>query len=204
MRAMRDRSSHSLRRVFAAAVLLAAGAIAAQATAVLTAQINAGVAAYLVGESYRSKARARVEGGLRRYADNGDRQNLDEARAGLQVLLADRDARLALEASPPDLDAARAGFLRGMNSAENTEYLIWMFRYFRHAPYFGDAVERWVASDEGVLQLDELLRRFESTSFDDAAAIAALRHEVVVTGERLRTLQLEFLQMLAAPCSSST
>ncbi len=197
MSAMRDRSAYSLRRVFAAAVLLAAGAIVAQATAMLAAQINAGVAAYLVGESYWSKARARVEGGLRRYADNGDRQNLDEARAGLQVLFADRDARLALEASPPDLDAARVGFLGGMNSAENTEYLIWMFRYFRHAPYFGDAVERWIAADEGVLQLDELLRRFESTSFDDAVAIAALRREVVVTGERLRTLQLEFLQALA-------
>ena len=87
--------------------------------------------AYVGGESLWSKARSQTVTQLRLRATAG-------ATAGpcqpltdwLAVPLGDRVARLALEQSPPDLAAARAGFLRGGNHPDDLYGLVHLYLYF--------------------------------------------------------------------------
>ncbi len=90
----------------------------------------------MTGEAHWSRSRVIAEMFLNRYGQSGDTDDLARARVALQVPLGDRAARAALDQEPPDLAAARLGFLKGRNAEVDIDRIIWMYRYFSWAPYF--------------------------------------------------------------------
>ncbi|MBV8747034.1 MAG: diguanylate cyclase [Xanthobacteraceae bacterium] len=115
--------------------------------------------AYIAGEGLWTKGQKNAIYFLDLYNQSGDPQYYIQYRSAIAIPLSDRVARLALEKSPPDISAARNGFLGGANHTDDVDGLIWLFRYFRHIPYFDRSVSYWIASDS---ILDELLTLGES------------------------------------------
>jgi hypothetical protein len=110
------------------AMLVAVTGLAALLLGLLV-QVNAGATGYIVGEGHWSKAQQESVASLYRYVQLGDPTELARAHAALRVPLGDRDARLALDQEPVDLEAARAGFIAGGNAPEDIGRLIWMYRH---------------------------------------------------------------------------
>lgn len=77
------------------------------------------VRAYVGGESQWSKGQKHAIYFLSLYANTGREEFFGEYRAAIAIPLADHSARLALEQSEPDTDAARVGFLQGGNHADD-------------------------------------------------------------------------------------
>ncbi|RUX08629.1 PAS domain S-box protein, partial [Mesorhizobium sp. M8A.F.Ca.ET.059.01.1.1] len=86
------------------------------------------VRAYVGGESQWSKGQKHAIYFLSLYADTGNEEFFSEYRAAIAVPLADRSARLALEQSEPDTQAARAGFLHARNHPDDVAGMIWLFQ----------------------------------------------------------------------------
>jgi PAS domain-containing protein len=126
-----------------------------QATlAFVSLEVLSSVRAYIAGEGLWTKGQKNAIYFLDLYTRTGDPQYYSLYRAAIAIPLSDRAARLALEKSPPDVSAARNGFLGGGNHVDDVDGLIWLFRNFRHFSYFDRAVSYWIASDP---ILDELV-----------------------------------------------
>lgn len=147
-------------------------------------QVAASLRAYATGESLWSKGQFNALYHLSRYADSGDPAFLAEYRRSIAVPLGDRQARLALETTPPDLTAAVAGFRQGGNHPDDVESLIWLFQHFRWVPDMAKAVDVWRAADVGVLK---------TASFADSIAAAGPLSdgERVMLKKRLDTITQE-------------
>ncbi len=116
--------------------------------------ILSSVRAYVGGESLWSKGQKDAIHHLYVYGETGDDQNYEQYQKAIAGPLGDRAARVALERNPPDLEAARAGFLQGGNHAEDIDGMIWLYRYFRELPPFKKAIAHWINTDP---MLDELV-----------------------------------------------
>lgn len=167
-------------------VLIGLGAV----VIVATLEIQSAGRAYVTGESLWSKGQHEAVYSLDRYAATGRNYYLERARAALGIPLGDRRARLALNQDPPDLKAARAGFLAGANDPRDVPEMIWLYRYFHGAPYFRDAVELWRRGDKYILQLSRLA--------DDLSQEMTGAHPSPAQIERLRA-QLERINGEARP-----
>ncbi len=180
-------------------VLILLSALGALLTAAIL-ETQAGATAYIIGESHWSKAQQRAVHSLYRYASHGDPADLAEARAALQVPLGDRAARLALEQTPVDVAAARAGFLQGGNAPGNLDRLIRMYRGLSSAPYFRDSVRLWREAEVEILQLvrlaDELEAQQAARSLD-AGEVLAYQRELTAIDARLRPREIAFSRSLA-------
>ncbi|PPJ42116.1 MULTISPECIES: EAL domain-containing protein [unclassified Pseudoxanthomonas] len=180
-------------------VLILLSALGALLTAAIL-ETQAGATAYIIGESHWSKAQQRAVHSLYRYASHGDAADLAEARASLQVPLGDRAARLALEQTPVDVAAARAGFLQGGNAPGNLDRLIRMYRGLSGAPYFRDSVRLWREAEVEILQLvrlaDELEAQQAARSLD-ADEVLAYQRELTAIDARLRPREIAFSRSLA-------
>ncbi|CAN4280059.1 EAL domain-containing protein [Pseudoxanthomonas sp. LjRoot125] len=180
-------------------VLILLSALGALLTAAIL-ETQAGATAYIIGESHWSKAQQRAVHSLYRYASHGDPADLAEARAALQVPLGDRAARLALEQTPVDVAAARAGFLQGGNAPGNLDRLIRMYRGLSGAPYFRDSVRLWREAEVEILQLvrlaDELEAQQAARSLD-AGEVLAYQRELTAIDARLRPREIAFSRSLA-------
>lgn len=184
---------------FGLAILLGVSTLAALTTA-LVLEIQAGATAYIVGEGHWSKARQDAVKHLYVYSINGDEQHLQRVREALAVPLGDRAARLALERSPPDLDAAREGFLAGGNDPDDISRLIWMYRWFSDQRFFRDAVDVWREADDHILSLAALAQTIEELVIQhgiEHPRLPELRAEVLGVAMVLRPMELEFSSILA-------
>ncbi|HWA90904.1 MAG TPA: HAMP domain-containing sensor histidine kinase [Rhizomicrobium sp.] len=135
--------------------------------------------AYAVGEGRYSKAQKMAVLDLHRYAHSESQSDYDAFLTDIAVPRGDRAARLALSASPPDLEAARRGLLQGQNHPRDIDGLISMFRRFYWWKPFAAAVEDWRTAD---MQVDALLAegkrlhaRVVQGRLDDATRMRVLR-----------------------------
>ena len=111
-----------------------------------------GARAYVGGESQWSKARSRAIVFIRTQP-GADCHRLD---ALLDVPRGDRDARLALDESPPNIDAAIRGLLRGGNDPADVDGMIHLYLNFRSLPPLRDAIDAWKRGDVLIEQLRDL------------------------------------------------
>jgi hypothetical protein len=95
-------------------------------------EVLSSVRAYIAGEGLWTKGQKNAIYFLDLYKETGDPQFYNQYHSAIAIPLSDRAARLALEKSPPDLSAARKGFLGGGNHVDDVDGLIWLFRNFRH------------------------------------------------------------------------
>jgi diguanylate cyclase (GGDEF)-like protein/PAS domain S-box-containing protein len=133
------------------AVILAQAAIASVSIYTLSA-----VRSYAAGESVWSKGYKQAVHALEHFVATGDVDEFREFERSIGIPLGDRRARLALEASPADVDRARQGFLTGRNHPSDIPGMIWLFRNFRHVSYLSDAIERWSEADPKIVELVEI------------------------------------------------
>ncbi|MEW6638999.1 MAG: EAL domain-containing protein [Pseudomonadota bacterium] len=115
--------------------------------------ILSSVRAYVGGENLWSKGQKDAVYFLTQYAETGSEVSFQRYQRAVAIPLGDRTARRAMEQSPPDIAAARQGFLAGGNHPDDVDGLIWLYRYFRELPAFKASIGNWVATDP---LLDEL------------------------------------------------
>jgi signal transduction histidine kinase len=124
-------------------------------------RVMSSVRAFVGGESLWSKGRSVAVAQLRVFAVTGSPEAHRRFRAALDVPLGDRDGREALDAAPPDLGAARAGFLRGGNHPADVEGMVWLYRVFGRTPLMRDAVAAWTEGDRLIAELHDAGRRLQ-------------------------------------------
>ncbi len=128
--------------------------------------------AYATGEGRYSKAQKIAVIQLHRYAYSGRPEDYAAFIKATTVPRGDRTARLAMEASPPDYEAAVQGLLEGENHIDDIPGLIFLYRYLRWWGPFAEAVEDWREGDRLVAELLEagsrLNEAFAARRLDDA------------------------------------
>jgi signal transduction histidine kinase/CheY-like chemotaxis protein len=130
--------------------------------------------AYVAGEAQYSKAQKEAVISLMRYVQSGSDADFAMYRAALEVPKGDQAARRALEASPADLHAAEAGFLRGRNASDDVPALIVGFQLMRRWTPFAHAVEDWRAADRQFMALERLGERVRGGGSTHAEKVAYL------------------------------
>jgi PAS domain S-box-containing protein len=144
--------------------------------------------AYATGEGRFSKAEKMAVLDMYRYANTGDARDRQAFVTDIAVPLGDRSARAALEKSPPDLVAARAGLLRGQNHPNDLGGLIFMFEWFRWWQPFAAALEDWRIANIQVASLfdeEEALHASIANGRFDAVARTRLLQRIAVLDHAL-------------------
>lgn len=177
-------------------IVAAAAAVLALQVALASASIQAlgAVRAYVGGESLYSKGRRSAQMALRDYLFSKEEADFERFSAALSRPMGDGRAREALERSPPDLRAARQGFLAGGNDPQDVGSLIWLFRWFHNTRWFSPAVALWREGDAGVQELAALGERAHDAIRAGATeqAIAQLHSSARTIDTRLTPLEAEF------------
>ncbi len=111
------------------------------------------VRAYVGGESIWSRSQKDAIHYLDLYLATGENEFFRRYETSIAVPLGDLAGRHALEANPPNLAAAREGFLQGGNDPADIPGIIWLYRYFRNVSYMANAIKQWVATDSVLREL---------------------------------------------------
>ncbi|TFH85613.1 EAL domain-containing protein [Billgrantia azerbaijanica] len=167
----------------------------ASAFTVIVVQIQAATTAYVSGQSAWSRSQLAAVHHLDTYAESGHPAALARARKALEVPLADRRARLAMERDALDAAVVREEMRRGQNHPDDFGRMIWLYRHFADTFPFRDAVRLWRESDAGILALAALADRLETEwtrATPSPQAIAGLRTRLAELNARLDLLTDEF------------
>lgn len=114
------------------------------------------------GESQWSKAQGKAVESLAHFAKSGDAADYRKFVGRLAVAEGDLAARLAIDQAVPDLAAARAGLLAAGNHPDDINGMIWLYRYFKHAPHVDRALRFWVEGDALIVRLRLLGERLHA------------------------------------------
>ena len=112
--------------------------------------------AYVAGESQYSKAQKAAVHALSEYVRTGNPAEWSGYQWLIGIPRGARAAREALEQTPPDLEAAQRGFVRGFNHPDDVPGLIWMFRHFSETSLMKDQIQLWRYADENIIQIEAL------------------------------------------------
>ena len=158
------------------------------------------VRAYIGGESRWSKGQKDAYFFLDRYVHSHAEDDFQAYLNAIAIPLGDHAAREALERTPPDLEAARDGFLVGGNDAADVPGMIWLFRNFRDVDGFSKAIAIWTEADGHVAQFTrnaEILHD-ASLSGDDSARLRDIEADIAAINARLAPMEIEFSRTLVA------
>ena len=158
-------------------------------------ELKSGLRAYVTGESLWSKGQQNAVYYLDRYAEQGNPEDLRRARQALAVPLGDRQARKALERSPPDIEQARDGYLRGDNHPRDIDRLIWLYRHFSDVSHFREAVNLWREGDQYILALRDIANRLEA-GVESRPQLESARSNINRLQENLQPLEKKFSHTL--------
>jgi diguanylate cyclase (GGDEF)-like protein len=142
--------------------------------------IMSSVRAYIGGESTWSKGQKDAVFYLIRYAQTGDEQAYHQYESAVAIPLNLKRARLALDRPEPDEATARAALLESGVYPADVSSVIWVFRTFRRASYFEQAVAYWTRGDALVEQLTNAARELRAARAAGDSARVEVEH---LTGE---------------------
>lgn len=123
------------------------------ALATFSLQVTSSLRAFVSGESLWSKGQHDALYYLNRYAESGNRSYVTRYHQSIAIPMGDRAARLAMEADPPNTEAAFNGFLQGGNHPDDIPNVIWLFRYFRWLPVMEACIRDWRTAEGVLMQL---------------------------------------------------
>jgi diguanylate cyclase (GGDEF)-like protein/PAS domain S-box-containing protein len=158
-------------------------------------QVMSAVRAYVAGESLWSKGQKDAIHDLQIYVSTGTPDYLRKFDAAIAVPLADRVARLALEAPGDNDAAARVAFAKAGNHDDDIGGLIWLFKYFRKMHHVAGAVTAWRNSDVLLDQLIEIRNQAANDVALHDPSAAAIRHwaeRISVVDAALSALAVDF------------
>jgi len=162
-------------------------------------QILDSVRAYVAGEGFWSKGQKDAIFHLVRYTSSRDEQALLDFNRGIAVSMGDRQARLALQSNPPDIETARAGFLRGRNHPDDIDNMIWLFINFGEISEMKQAIAIWTEGDERIdelLNLEKELERIIKGKNLSSESINSILQRVDGINERVSELENRFSSTL--------
>ncbi|SDB07397.1 PAS domain S-box-containing protein/diguanylate cyclase (GGDEF) domain-containing protein [Pseudomonas sp. NFACC23-1] len=121
------------------------------------------VRGYVAGESLWSKGQKDAIYYLNLYADSRDEAIFRKYQQAIAVPEGGHELRVALDREPPDLEAARAGILKGGNHPDDVSSLIWLYLNFRHFSYLEEAIDLWTVGDGYLIELDNVARQMHNS-----------------------------------------
>lgn len=139
-------------------------------------QVMSAVRAYVAGESLWSKGQKDAIHYLQIYVSTGTSDYLRKFDAAIAVPLADRTARIALEAPDNNDAVARVAFAKAGNHDDDIGGLIWLFKYFRKLRHVAGAVTAWRNSDVLLDQLIQICNEAENDRALHDPSAATIRH----------------------------
>lgn len=167
---------------------------------VLRSQILSGVRAYVGGEGLWSKAEKRAVLGLTKYATSHAESDYEQYLAEIAVPAGDKQARLQLQSSAPNMARVRQGFVQGRNNPEDVDSMSVLFRRFGHIGYMARAIAVWTEGDRYIDQLRSLaddLHREVHSAHPDAQKILQITDQVATVDARVTPLEDEFSSTLS-------
>ena len=155
--AFRWRNSSITTRLAAIVVVFVAAIASLVPIFAFSLHIAAGVRAFVGAEGMWSKGQKDAVYYLSRYARSRDEQDYRKYERGIAAPLGYRVARIELEKSESEADAAilESGFLRGGVAREDVPAMVFLFRRFRAISYVSDATEIWRTAEQDILRLVE-------------------------------------------------
>lgn len=152
------------------------------------------VRAFVTGESIWSKAQKDAVISLHKYARTRDPQFYDAFKENMQIPLGDLKARQSMEKSPPDLAAAKDGFLQGKLHPDDIPGIINLLLRFHGFSYVNKAIGIWKEGDEMtrelILQGDQLHQLIQKRASEKQ--ILASLDQVDALNDRLTVLEASF------------
>lgn len=162
-------------------------------------QLQSSVRAYVSGESQWSKGQKEATYFLNAYARTKSETDYQKYHRAIAIPLGDHKARVSLDRPDPDIEAARQGFLEGMNHPDDVPGMISIFLHFRHTPLMKNPIAIWGEADVHLFklsslgqQLHELIRKNDT----DEEALSNLVEEINSVSLRLTPLENEFSRVL--------
>jgi len=156
------------------------------------------VRAFVRGEGLWGKAQKDATFLLERYVHTTDLQDYTAFKTALSINLGDKQARLALLETPPNLEQARQGFLQGDNHPDDIDSMITFFLRFQNFYYMKEARKVWATGDVKILELFELGEKIHQCIDSQAIhCLAPLTHELDKLNEELNTIAIKFSLVLS-------
>jgi len=166
----------------------------------LRSRILSGTRAYVGGEGLWSKAEKRAVLILTRYAASHAESDYQQYLAEIAVPAGDKQARLQLQSSSPDMKLVRQGFVQGRNNTEDVDSMSALFRHFGRVDYMARAITVWTRGDQYIDQLRSLaedLHREVNSTRPDAQKIQKLTDQVAEVDAHVTPLEDEFSSTLS-------
>ena len=167
---------------------------------VLRSDILSGVRAYVGGEGLWSKAEKRAALSLTDYAASHSESDYQQYLAEIAVPIGDKQARLQLQSSSPNMELVREGFVQGRNSPADVDRMATLFRRFGSVGYMARAIAIWTEGDRYIDQLRSLaddLHREVNSLHPDAQKISEITDQIAVVDDRVTPLEDEFSSTLS-------
>jgi len=167
---------------------------------VLRSEILSGVRAYVGGEGLWSKAEKRAALKLTDYAGSHSENDYREYLAEIAVPVGDKQARLQLQRSSPDMALVLQGFVQGRNNPADVYNMSTLFRRFGRVGYMARAITVWTEGDRYIDQLRSLaddLHREVNSAHPDAQKILELSNQVDAVDALVTPLEDEFSSTLS-------
>ncbi|HKI62505.1 MAG TPA: PAS domain S-box protein [Mariprofundaceae bacterium] len=153
------------------------------------------VRAYVAGEGFWSKGQKDAVYHLEQYTEGFKESEYKLFLEGLSASLGDRQARLALQSDPPDIERARQGFLDGHNHPDDIEKMIRLFLNFGEISYMKNAIAIWTEGDgliDELLKLANEIRQEVNSGKPDPVHMDQLRIQVEAMNNRVSELENRF------------
>jgi PAS domain-containing protein len=158
------------------------------------------VRSYVGGEGLYSKAQKRAVIELLLYARYRSEAHWNEFEQALKVPLGDRDARVELLRTDPDIERAAAAFVRGGNHPAEVERMARFFLRFQDVSYVAEAIRIWTQGDREIAQLQALgaeLRGVVERGDPSPLVLDELLARITATDARLTLLEDRFSSTLS-------
>ncbi len=157
------------------------------------------VRAFVGGESLWSKAQKNAVFSLQRFATTKSERDYQMFLDYLSIPLGDREARMALEGITPDLEKARAGFLKGNIHPDDISPIINLLTDFYWVEEIAKSVTVWKAADEKIEELISAGKEFHAAVIHGQTKTAeSIMEHVKNLNEELTVLEEDFSRTLAA------
>lgn len=123
---------------------------------IVSMHVLSSVRAYVSGESLWSKSQKESTYHLNRYAVTHSESDYQQFLREIEIPLQDKVARLALQQSNPDTQAASAALIKAKNNPDDVPGLVQLFLYFQHTSLMAPSIEYWVEGDKLIEQTVKL------------------------------------------------
>ncbi|MDO6747787.1 putative bifunctional diguanylate cyclase/phosphodiesterase [Gilvimarinus sp. 1_MG-2023] len=160
--------------------------------------LQGAVTGYLSGLAVWSRYQVNSVYHLSRYAETGEPNELKLGRQYLEVPLADRRARLSMEANEP-IHIITGHLMAGRNHPDDADRMILLFEYFGQLGKLQHAFDVWRQADNSLLNTAALADQLEllwRDSLPDPQALQANKQQLYLINQDLERLSTKFRYMM--------